>query len=47
MMITAKISMLTLLWLSLLYFTTGCNTMKGVGRDVENAGEAVQDAATK
>ena len=24
-----------------------CNTMKGVGRDVENAGEAVQDAATK
>ena len=47
MMTTVKISSLTLLWLALLFFTTGCNTMKGVGRDVEKAGEAVQDAATK
>jgi predicted small secreted protein len=23
----------------------GCNTMEGAGQDVENAGEAVQDAA--
>lgn len=23
----------------------GCNTMEGVGEDVEDAGEAVQDAA--
>lgn len=23
----------------------GCNTMEGVGRDVEGAGEAVQDAS--
>lgn len=24
---------------------TACNTVEGAGRDVENAGEAVQDAA--
>ena len=24
---------------------TACNTTKGLGKDVENAGEAVQDAA--
>ncbi|MBX3316127.1 MAG: entericidin A/B family lipoprotein [Phycisphaeraceae bacterium] len=24
---------------------TGCNTMKGVGKDMESAGEAIQDAA--
>ena len=24
---------------------TGCNTMKGVGKDVERGGEKVQDAA--
>jgi len=26
---------------------TGCNTMKGMGKDVERGGEKVQDAATK
>lgn len=25
---------------------TGCNTMRGFGRDVERGGERVQDAAT-
>ena len=25
--------------------TVGCNTIRGVGEDVEDAGEAVQDAA--
>jgi predicted small secreted protein len=25
----------------------GCNTVSGVGKDVERAGEAVQDAAKK
>jgi predicted small secreted protein len=25
--------------------TAGCNTMKGVGEDMESAGEAIQDAA--
>lgn len=24
---------------------TGCNTVEGAGRDIEGAGEAVQDAA--
>ena len=26
---------------------SACNTVKGVGRDVESAGDAVQDAADK
>jgi predicted small secreted protein len=26
---------------------SGCNTVAGVGKDVERAGEAVQDAAKK
>jgi entericidin A len=26
---------------------SGCNTVKGAGKDVEKAGEKVQDAATK
>lgn len=26
-------------------FLTGCNTMKGVGQDVERAGEKIQDNA--
>ena len=26
--------------------TSACNTLRGAGRDVEQAGEAVQDAAT-
>ena len=28
----------------LLAFLTGCETIKGVGRDITNAGEAIQDA---
>jgi predicted small secreted protein len=28
-------------------FLAGCNTVAGVGKDVEKAGEAVQDAAKK
>lgn len=28
------------MWLGL----TGCNTLKGAGRDIERAGEAVQDS---
>lgn len=26
---------------------TGCNTMKGAGKDIEKAGDKIQDAATK
>lgn len=28
-------------------FLAGCNTVQGIGKDVEKAGEAVQDAAKK
>ncbi len=38
---TMMLTMLTLGGISL----TGCNTVEGAGRDIENAGEAVQDAA--
>ena len=27
-----------------LFFLTACETIKGVGRDIENAGEAIDDA---
>lgn len=26
-------------------FLTGCNTVEGVGKDIQGAGEAIQDAA--
>ena len=26
---------------------SGCNTMDGAGKDIENAGEKIQDAANK
>jgi predicted small secreted protein len=26
---------------------TGCNTIKGVGQDIQKAGEVLEDAATK
>ena len=28
-------------------FQTGCNTVQGIGRDVEKAGEVIQGAARK
>lgn len=28
-------------------FATGCNTMKGLGKDTERAGEKIQDKATR
>jgi len=33
-----------LLVLSLVFALCACETIKGVGRDVENAGEAIDDA---
>jgi len=30
-----------------LIVTTGCETFKGVGRDVQKGGEKIEDAATK
>ncbi len=30
--------------LSFCFFLTACETIKGVGRDIENTGEAIDDA---
>lgn len=30
---------------SMIAFAGGCNTMHGVGEDIEDGGEAIQDAA--
>ncbi len=40
----ARISMLSLLALSAINLSACTNTVRGAGQDVENAGEAVQDA---
>lgn len=37
----------TLITLSLAFVLTGCNTVKGVGQDIEKAGSAIERAATK
>ncbi len=36
-----------LLLLSLALAVTGCNTVKGVGQDLQKAGEKIEDAAKK
>jgi predicted small secreted protein len=41
--IKSIIAFLTLLGISLA--STGCNTMHGVGEDIEEAGEGIQDGA--
>ena len=42
-----KNKLLPLLLISALWaaFSTGCNTTKGVGKDIEKAGNKIQDAA--
>ena len=37
----------TLLLLGMLGAITGCNTMAGVGRDIERGGEKIQDKAAR
>lgn len=37
----------TLLLLGVLGTVTGCNTMAGVGRDIERGGEKIQDKAAR
>lgn len=32
---------------AVLFFLTGCNTVAGIGKDVERAGEKVQEVAKK
>lgn len=36
-----------LLALSFAFVLTGCNTVKGVGQDIQKAGEKLEDAAKK
>ena len=36
---------LTVLLLVACLMLTGCNTMKGLGKDIKNAGEAIEEAA--
>lgn len=38
-------SLLAVVFGSMLTVMTACNTMEGAGRDVENAGDAIEDAA--
>jgi len=36
----------TIMWaLALIILVQGCNTMKGAGQDIQDAGDAVEDAA--
>jgi predicted small secreted protein len=37
----------TLFALAAALFLTGCNTVKGVGQDVQKAGSAIENAAKK
>jgi predicted small secreted protein len=37
-----KLSLLMLVALFLMTSVLGCNTMRGAGKDVENAGESIQ-----
>lgn len=34
-------------WLGLVALLAACNTMRGVGQDIEKGGEAIQKAATQ
>lgn len=42
--VTLKILYMSLLLL-LFIGASGCNTVKGAGKDIENAGEAIQEGA--
>ena len=33
-------------WLLVMVWLTGCNTINGMGRDIQKGGEKVQEAAT-
>ena len=45
MRIKKNLTTTMLLVLALVLLTQGCNTMRGVGQDIEEGGEAVQRAA--
>ena len=39
--------LLTILFVAVSFAVAGCNTMSGFGKDVEKAGDKIDDAATK
>lgn len=39
-----KLLLIALLFVSSSFSLTGCETVKGAGQDIENAGEAMEDA---
>jgi predicted small secreted protein len=43
--IVVKILCAVLMLFGVLFAMTGCNTVKGLGQDVENVGDAMKDAA--
>ena len=42
-----RMKLLTMLMLAAALAVAGCNTMSGFGKDVEKAGDKIDDAATK
>jgi predicted small secreted protein len=42
-----QMKLLTMLLLAASFAVAGCNTMSGFGKDVEKAGDKIDDAATK
>ena len=44
---TLKLSVIASLFATFLVALTGCNTVKGVGQDVQKAGSVLEDAAKK
>ncbi|TAG26213.1 MAG: entericidin A/B family lipoprotein [Burkholderiales bacterium] len=40
-------SILTVLSLGIFVFLAGCNTVKGVGQDIQKAGEKIEDVGKK
>ncbi|MBC7600920.1 MAG: entericidin A/B family lipoprotein [Polaromonas sp.] len=40
-------TLVTLITVSFLLVLTGCNTVKGVGQDIQKAGEKIEGAAKK
>ena len=48
MKLTQRFSFITLvLGLATALFASGCNTMKGIGKDTERAGEKIQENASR
>lgn len=39
--------LISLLFISLVSALSGCNTVRGIGQDVQKAGEKIEDAAKK